>query len=616
MIGQMAVRVTADRANFPLGTLFVRRGSAANVALVGVPVRAGVDVESVTVRVENVDGEAADFAARQYGGVWVVDLLAAHFATVGSVTGGVTVYATGTGADGETARTWNIGVGDLEVLPADADAPAPTPGQAFWPLRMFDAAPTTPTKYNAYLDGTALKIWNGSAWVTISGGASTVAWADVTGKPNFATVATSGSYNDLTDKPTIPTVPTPVAPSTDPSAQGKPADAKATGDALAGKLALETEHYVVAELFETGGTGGGMGIAAKHNNTYEDYLFTNGLPASPNDVVRRKGLPSNLPAAQGGTATSLVTTGDKYNWNAKADAADLRYRIAEAGLAASLPTGVTVWLDSEEVTNYAIVSDVVSDRWELQVADNVACIWDPDGTNGDPYGAEFKDGGGAALSTPPDLVIFRALADRTVNLITASDGTSIDIELPALAHVGRMRDFYVRLTVSATSASTWTIGQGESWDAMGSPPSSFAAGTYLYHISEVAAGVWHAEDMFAVAGKMPKYPMVPVTPSGGTLTVSPYTVATYTADDSAAAFEVAVGTGDTGKARDCELVIDCTATGAVAPTVTWPATFHPRTDAATDFACEAGVRNVYYISEYATGEFVVGGWQETAGGNT
>ena len=62
-------------------------------------------------------------------------------------------------------------------------------------------------------------------------------------------------------------------------------------------------------------------------------------------------------------------------------------------------------------------------------------------------------------------------------------------------------------------------------------------------------------------------------------------------------------------------MIDCTATGAVAPTVTWPSNFHPRTDAGTDFACEAGVRNVYYISEYATGQFVVGGWQETAGGN-
>ena len=119
----------------------------------------------------------------------------------------------------------------------------------------------------------------------------------------------------------------------------------------------------------------------------------------------------------------------------------------------------------------------------------------------------------------------------------------------------------------------------------------------------------------ALAGKMPMYPMVAVSPSSGTLTVAPYTVATYTAGTSAAAFTVAVGTGTAGTARDCELVIDCTATGATAPTVTWPATFHPRTDAATDFACEAGVRNVYYISEYATGEFAVGGWQETAGGN-
>lgn len=30
-------------------------------------------------------------------------------------------------------------------------------------------------------------------------------WASLTGKPTFATVATSGSYNDLSDKPTIPT---------------------------------------------------------------------------------------------------------------------------------------------------------------------------------------------------------------------------------------------------------------------------------------------------------------------------------------------------------------------------------------------------------------------------
>jgi hypothetical protein len=38
-----------------------------------------------------------------------------------------------------------------------------------------------------------------------SGGGGPTSWASVTGKPNFAAVATSGSYADLTNKPSIPT---------------------------------------------------------------------------------------------------------------------------------------------------------------------------------------------------------------------------------------------------------------------------------------------------------------------------------------------------------------------------------------------------------------------------
>lgn len=42
------------------------------------------------------------------------------------------------------------------------------------------------------------------------GSAASVAWSAITGKPSFATVATSGSYSDLSNKPTIPTsLPTP-----------------------------------------------------------------------------------------------------------------------------------------------------------------------------------------------------------------------------------------------------------------------------------------------------------------------------------------------------------------------------------------------------------------------
>lgn len=36
-------------------------------------------------------------------------------------------------------------------------------------------------------------------------------WSEITSKPSFAAVATSGSYNDLSNKPTIPTVPTNVS---------------------------------------------------------------------------------------------------------------------------------------------------------------------------------------------------------------------------------------------------------------------------------------------------------------------------------------------------------------------------------------------------------------------
>lgn len=40
-----------------------------------------------------------------------------------------------------------------------------------------------------------------------AGGSGSTDWSDITNKPNFATVATSGSYNDLQDKPSIPAAP-------------------------------------------------------------------------------------------------------------------------------------------------------------------------------------------------------------------------------------------------------------------------------------------------------------------------------------------------------------------------------------------------------------------------
>lgn len=51
-----------------------------------------------------------------------------------------------------------------------------------------------------YKDG-AIREWTNP----VASGSSSVDWSDVTNKPTFATVATSGSYNDLSNKPSIPT---------------------------------------------------------------------------------------------------------------------------------------------------------------------------------------------------------------------------------------------------------------------------------------------------------------------------------------------------------------------------------------------------------------------------
>ena len=113
---------------------------------------------------------------------------------------------------------------------------------------------------------------------------------------------------------------------------------------------------------------------------------------------------------------------------------------------------------------------------------------------------------------------------------------------------------------------------------------------------------------------LPRYLFTSAGIIDGVVTIPPYTHAGMLSGGTA--FTVVVGEGN-GYMRDCILCVEC---GDVAPTITWPANFHPRTDAETDFACVAGVNNVhvtnvYWISEYAYDEFVVAGWQATAGGS-
>lgn len=129
----------------------------------------------------------------------------------------------------------------------------------------------------------------------------------------------------------------------------------------------------------------------------------------------------------------------------------------------------------------------------------------------------------------------------------------------------------------------------------------------------IEAGAQKNPDLSGYATKdaaLPRYYFTILEVVDGVLTVPPYTSAHMPGDVTA--FTIAVSEGNSMYLRDCILRVEC---GDVAPTITWPANFHPRTDAETDFACVAGAMNVYWISEYAQGEFAVAGWKATAGGS-
>lgn len=73
-------------------------------------------------------------------------------------------------------------------------------------LRTLKISPNAPDINSVWLYKGTMKYFNNGEWETIGGGATSVDWDDITNKSDFATVATSGSYNDLSDKPTIPPV--------------------------------------------------------------------------------------------------------------------------------------------------------------------------------------------------------------------------------------------------------------------------------------------------------------------------------------------------------------------------------------------------------------------------
>ena len=300
-----------------------------------------------------------------------------------------------------------------------------------------------------------------SITVTVKG---TVTWEMIEGKPTFATVATSGSYNDLTDKPTIPA----------------PVDISGKLDGAAAYPAWDSTHP-----YEDGDT-----VSYGGRIWWADGTPTLGFPpgedAAWNETsigiylsVKQDALTSaQLAAVNSGATAEKVATWDGYAAQIaqKANASDLPYALVTPG----------EWSFSG-LTEYATGTDMLYDTgyWTLYIYyDGETDSFTAQGSENDLVVA-FEAG---ITATRPSLP--GHLCDRAVNAVSVSGDTTLT--LPALVNADKARDLLVRLEISGSTVPTITFaaptGETITYETDGDEfPVPDEAGDWLYSFTETAA---------------------------------------------------------------------------------------------------------------------------------
>lgn len=69
-------------------------------------------------------------------------------------------------------------------------------------IRTLVISPNAPDTNSVWLNKGTAKYFNNGEWTVIEN--DSIEWDNVKDKPEFSKVATSGNYNDLSNKPTIP----------------------------------------------------------------------------------------------------------------------------------------------------------------------------------------------------------------------------------------------------------------------------------------------------------------------------------------------------------------------------------------------------------------------------
>ena len=236
MIATIDIKVNAAHPNIPLAPLYAFVGSPSSVRIRNVPQRVGKwQIDAVSVTVALPDNSSTTVPAVAVCGCWVATLPSCD--VTGYCASGLQITASGTDENGAAVTGYCLGVGDVTILPRDATAVSN--GTRYY-LHYVAEQPEHPNPGDmCYIDGVP-KWYDGTAWQTFAAGGASI---DV------------------------------VPPSTDPTDAGKAADAKATGDALAGKLTRAEAEAGFTEWTLTGIPSGATNIQGPNFESGEGGLW-------------------------------------------------------------------------------------------------------------------------------------------------------------------------------------------------------------------------------------------------------------------------------------------------------------------------------------------------------
>jgi hypothetical protein len=204
------------------------------------------------------------------------------------------------------------------------------------PYTKLSGTPTIPTNNNqltngaAYITSAALSGLATETYVTTRGYLTTVAYADVTGKPTLF----SGSYADLTNKPTIPT-------NNNELTNGA---GYITSSALTG---LATETYVTTRGYLT--TVAYADVTGKPTLFSGSYTDLTNKPTIPTDINQLTDASGLLGGGGGGGGTTYITNTveNPYSFSIAGDDSTLREIANGESIKITGSSGVTVTTDAE-----------------------------------------------------------------------------------------------------------------------------------------------------------------------------------------------------------------------------------------------------------------------------